>query len=174
MRALSFTGILCSSAMGSTVSTGWPDREVKQKFTPLGSLSDKGPKFLTITSGKCQEELTHGKACCHHHMQALHRNQPLHLHFPRSTNRSGRQRRSFPDEQHFWCCDSASKQETVESHSYPAVPPRACKTNAIVPLPSPIRFRHVIQVQPPGPFWPGGGREQTQNPTSTRELISLF
>ena len=136
-RAFSFTGTLCSSAVGIAVSTGRADREVKQKFAPLGSLCDKGPKFLTIISGKCQEEEAYGKAHCH--MQALHRNQPLHLHFSsRSTKRSGRPRHSFPDEQRFWCCDSASEQETVESHSYPAVPPRACKTNAIVPLPSPI------------------------------------
>lgn len=40
--------------------------------------------------------------------------------------------------------------------------------------PPQVQARYPIPRQPPGPFWPGGGKEQTPNPTSTRELISLF
>lgn len=166
-RTLSFTATSCSSAMG---------REVKQIFASLGQASViRVLNFLPSFSGKCHLEVAQGRARCHRHTWVLHRSKPLQLHFSRSTNCSGRQRHSCPDEQRFWCSDSASEQEAVESHSHPAVPPRARRTNAIVPPPAPPpRFRHVLQAQPPGPSWPGGGREQTQTPTSTRELISLF
>lgn len=175
-RALGLTGSPCSCAAGSAVSTGWGRQRSETEIRTFGSLCEKGPEFLTAISGQCQEEeVAQGKALCHCHTQALHRNLPLHPHFSSwSTNPSGRGHCSFPDEPCFWSYSPASEQETVESHSHPAVPPRACKTNAIVPPPSPTRLRHVLQVQPPDPSRPGGGREQTQNPTSTRELISLF
>lgn len=74
-RAPGFTGSLCSRAAGSAVSTGWARQGSEIEICTFWSLCEKGPEFLTVISGQChEEEVAQGKAPCHCHTQALHRN----------------------------------------------------------------------------------------------------
>lgn len=74
-RAPGFTGSLCSRAAGSAVSTSWGRQRSETEICTFGSLCEKDPEFLTVISGQChEEEEAQGKAPCHCHMQALHRN----------------------------------------------------------------------------------------------------
>lgn len=58
-RALGFTGSPCSCAAGSAVSTGWGRQRSETEIRTFGSLCEKGPEFLTVISGQCQEKKWH-------------------------------------------------------------------------------------------------------------------
>lgn len=177
-RAPGFTGSLCSQAAGSAVSTGWGRQGSETEICTFESLCEKGPEFLTVISGQChEEEVAQGKAPCHCHTQALHRNLLCIPTSPpgASTPQGGDTAASQMSHVFGAAALPPSRKLLRATLILPCLQGRAKQmTNAIVPPPSPTRLTHILQVQPPDPSWPGGGREQTQNPTSTRELISLF
>lgn len=174
-RAFSFTGSPCSSAAGSAASAARAEREVKQKFTPLGPSVTKVLNFSPSFQENVKKKWHTGRHVATVTRRLSTETRPCSSTSPpvAPTARGGHAAASQMSSVSGAAILPPSRKLPRATLILPCLPGRA-KQMPLCLFHPPSGSDTLSKCSPPGPFWPGGGREQTQNPTSTRELISLF